>query len=183
MKQYRSVLSSSLVVLVCLFLCASCIVFPIPALAVSTIYVPDNHSTINVDTDDTPFLVTLQYLTINPRQAYINEPVTITANVVNLSAYPNNYKVVLIINNEIEQEQMVSVGPRASQLVKFTVTRSIPGSYTVNLGSQRGSFTVIDTETNARAPLDDATIILIVMGILIIAAAIVLVLSFRPAKN
>jgi hypothetical protein len=169
--------------MVCLSLCASYTVFPIPALAASIIYGPDNHSTITGDMNDTPFLVILQYLTINPRQAHINQPVTITTNVVNLSAYPNNYKVVLLINGEIEQERMVSVGPWASQLVKFTVTKSIPGSYTVNLGSQRGSFTILDTEANARPPLNDAIIILIVMGILIIAAAIVLVISLRPAKT
>lgn len=180
MKQYRSLLSSLLVVMVCLSLCASYTVFPIPALAASIIYVPDNHSTITGDMNDTPFLVILQYLTINPRQAHINQPVTITTNVVNLSAYPNNYKVVLLINGEIEQERMVSVGPWASQLVKFTVTKSIPGSYTVNLGSQRGSFTILDTEANARAPIiDDTTIILIIMGILVIASAAILALSFR----
>ncbi len=175
--------------LVCLSLCASYTVSPISALAASKIYVMDNCPTIqraiNVgigDMDDTPFLVTLQYLNINPRQAYVNQPVTITTNAVNLDIVPANSKVDLIINGEIEQSRMVSIGPWASQFVKFTVTKSIPGSYTVNLGSQRGSFTVLDTEANAPAPIiDDTTIILIVMGILVIASAIILALSFgRP---
>ena len=128
-----------------------------------------------------PALVTspqlrVAYLNINPRQTYAEQPVTISANVVNSGGMTGSTNVALKINGRIEQTQKVSVSPGATHPVKFTVTRAEPGTYTVIMGSQQGSFAVT---SDAGSPVSGAMVAIIVMGVLVLLTVVVLLVAFR----
>ena len=117
------------------------------------------------------------YMKVSTGQAKINQPVTITANVVNRGGETGSTRVALKINGQVEQTQLISVGPGGSRPIKFTVTRAEPGSYTVILGNQRASFLV--TEDTASTSVDGSTVAGIILAVLFTAVLIVLLLSFR----
>lgn len=130
-----------------------------------------------------PAQMSLQYLNINPKQAYANQPVTITINVVNSGDEAGNYTVVLKINGQVEQTKTVSVGRRGTQPVKFTVTRAQPGTYAIDIGGQTGSFTIIGAGGSAGAPLNGGLIAGLIIGVVIVVTAVVLILKFRRAAQ
>ncbi len=90
-----------------------------------------------------PAQMSIQYLSVNPQQTAAGQPVTIVTNVVNTGDVAGSLNVVLKINGQAEQTRMISAGPQATQPVKFTVTRAEPGTYSVDIGGQKGSFTVL----------------------------------------
>jgi hypothetical protein len=123
--------------------------------------------------------VSVQYLNVSPQQTAANQPVTITTNVVNTGDEAGSLNVALRINGQVEQTRMVSVGPQATQPVKFTVSKSEPGTYTVDIYDQNSSFTVLANSNTASKPVNGGLIILAALAVLVLAAAVVLVLSFR----
>lgn len=123
-----------------------------------------------------PANVYLLYLNVSPKQASAGQPVTITTNVVNTGDEAGSLNVALEINGQLEQTRTVSVGPQATQPVKFTVSRSEPGTYSIDIGGQKCSFTISGTESK---PVNVGMIVLIAMLVLIMAAAVVLTVKFR----
>jgi hypothetical protein len=109
-----------------------------------------------------------------PGQTVANQPMTITANVVNDGSETGSKRVALKINGQVEQTKMVTVGGSSSRPVKFTVTKAGPGTYTVTMGSQRASFVV--TEDTAGGKSADGGVIAIMLLVLL-AAAVVIVLA------
>jgi hypothetical protein len=123
-------------------------------------------------------LLSVQYLSINPQQVYAGQPVTITINVVNTGTVAGNLNVVLMINGQTEQTRMVSVGPQGTQPIKFTVTKAQPGIYTIDIGGQRSSFTILgagSTTTSKGASVG----LIVLLSVLILATVVVLMLTFR----
>ena len=123
--------------------------------------------------------MTLQFLNVNPEQASVNEPVTITTNVVNTGDEAGNYNVALKINGQLEQSRMVGVGPHGTQPVKFTVTKAKPGTYTVDIAGQNGSFIILGADSSTGGTTGSKTtalVVLALMGILIIASVVVLLI-------
>ncbi len=118
-------------------------------------------------------------LTLSTQAAAPNQPVTIATNVVNTGDEAGNYSIALKINGQLEEARMVSVGPQGTQPVKFTVTRSEPGTYNVNIGGQQGSFTVVGREGTAHAPLNAGLITIVIMAVLVLATSVVLALTFH----
>jgi hypothetical protein len=123
--------------------------------------------------------VSVQYLNVSPQQTYANQPVTITTNVVNTGDQAGNLNVALKINGQVEQTRMVSVGPQATQPIKFTVTKAQPGTYAIDIGGQTSSFTILGTGGTTGKPVNGGMIALIVMVVLILATAVVLMMTFR----
>jgi hypothetical protein len=119
-----------------------------------------------------PPYMTIQYMNVNPKQASIGQPVTITANIVNTGDEAGGFATVLKINGQVEQTRNVSVGPKATQPVKFTVTMKQPGTYTVDIGNQRTSFIVTATSTSPSAGTSEG--ILLVVAVAVIATMILL---------
>jgi hypothetical protein len=126
-----------------------------------------------------PPQMSVQYLNVSPKQATANQPVTISTNVVNTGDQAGNLNIALKINGQVEQTRMVSVGPKTSQPVKFTVTKSQPGTYSIDIGGQTGSFTIPGSSNTA--PVSGGLIVFLIIGVLVLAAVLVLVLTRKPA--
>jgi hypothetical protein len=85
-------------------------------------------------------------ISIAPGQVDINQTVEITATVSNSGTIPGTYQVELLINNEVEDVQGITLGGGESTTVSFEITKSVPGTYTVSIGGLTGSFTVNEAE-------------------------------------
>jgi uncharacterized membrane protein len=118
-------------------------------------------------------------MSVSPQQAAANQLVTISTNVVNTGDEAGNLNVTLKINSQVEQTRMVSVGPQGTQPVKFTVTKAQPGTYAIDIGGQKGTFTVLAAKTTSGPPISSSTIIILIMFVLIISTVVVLMLTFR----
>jgi hypothetical protein len=125
--------------------------------------------------------MSVQFVSVSPQQVTANQPVTISTNVVNTGDEGGNYNVALKINGQVEQTRMVSVGPQAAQPIKFTVTRAQPGTYSVDIDGQKGSFTIPATGGTGGTPVNGGLIAFLIIGVLVLATVMVLVLSRRPA--
>jgi len=118
------------------------------------------------------------FISINPSQTVANQPVTITTNVVNEGSMEGSTRLALKINGQVEQTQLVNVGPGGSRPVKFTVTKAEPGTYTVIIGNQRASF-LITEDTAGKNNVDGGVIAILLLVLLAATVVIVLALSFR----
>ena len=125
--------------------------------------------------------VYVQYLNVNPGQASADQPVIISTNVVNTGDQAGSLDVVLRINGQTEQTRLVSVGPKATQPVRFTVSRTQPGTYAVNIFDQEGSFTVSGDSTPGSKPVNSGVIVVLALMVLVLTAAVLLVLKFRSS--
>lgn len=123
--------------------------------------------------------IRLQHLAVSPGQTYAGQPVTVLANVVNNGGQTGSYNVALRINGKVEQQRMVEVSPGSAHPVKFTVTKSQPGTYTVAIDGQKASFTVIGAGSSTGSTTGSKTsavIALTLLGILLMASVVVLLL-------
>jgi YVTN family beta-propeller protein len=125
-----------------------------------------------------PDQISVRYLNVNPQQVSAGQPVTVTTNVVNTGDAAGNQSIALKINGLVEQTKMVSVGPRATQPVKFTVTKTQPGTYAVDILDQKGSFTILGASNTAGASTNAGLIAILFLGFLVLVT-IVLMLAFR----
>jgi parallel beta-helix repeat protein len=121
----------------------------------------------------------MQYMNIYPLQAQVNQPVTITTNVVNSGQETGSYDVVLRVNGKPEQTRAVSVGPGATYPVNFTVSMSEPGTYTVNIDNQQGSFMVLDDGKSAGPHVNIGWIAILVLGALSVLVAVLVIRAMR----
>ncbi len=128
-----------------------------------------------------PPQMSVLYLSVSPKQATASQPVTISTNVVNTGDQGGNLNIALKINGQVEQTKMVSVGPQASQPVKFTVNKTQPGTYHVAILDQDSSFTVLGKNNAAGTPVNSGLINFLIIAALLIATVAALILSRRPA--
>jgi hypothetical protein len=88
----------------------------------------------------------LEHLSIKPQQASVNETVVITIWQINESTEKGNTVIDLKINGQLEQSKTVDNCPRQYNpmgcRVVFTVSKSQPGTYNVDIGGQKGTFTI-----------------------------------------
>jgi parallel beta-helix repeat protein len=130
-----------------------------------------------------PPSLTLQYLNINPQQVNTNQPVTITTNVVNTGDQPGSLNIALKINEKVEQTRMVNVSPQGTQPVKFTVTKAQPGTYAVDIGGQKGSFTITGAGGSNSSHRSGGLIAIFIVCILVILVSALLILDFRRSAH
>jgi hypothetical protein len=94
----------------------------------------------------------LEGLSIEPQQASVEQPIIIKIAVVNNGDKSGEYNAVLKINGQVVQTAVVTVCGKLNQCINrkvviFTVndteyTRIQPGTYIVDIGGQKGSFTI-----------------------------------------
>jgi len=118
-------------------------------------------------------------ISVSPGQAQAGQPVTVLANVVNNGASAGSYNVVLRINSRVEQQRTIEVSPGAAYPVKFTVTKSQPGTYDVAIDGQQNSFTIIAAGRSTGSHQNGGLIAILIVSILIIIVSALLILDFR----
>jgi hypothetical protein len=123
--------------------------------------------------------ITVQNININPQQAYAGQPITITANMSNAGDAIAGYTAYLKINGQLEKTQLGTVDAHSAVPVNFTVTRSEPGTYAIDIGGQTGSFIVLADKASSGPPVNGAIIAMIIVAALIVGVVVVLTLTFR----
>jgi hypothetical protein len=90
--------------------------------------------------------LTLERLSIKPQQASVDETVVIKIWRINESTEEVSTIINLKINGQLEQSKAVPNCPREYNPlgcpVQFMVSKSQPGTYNVDIGGQKGTFTV-----------------------------------------
>jgi hypothetical protein len=87
----------------------------------------------------------------NPAQTSPGGTVTISAVIANIGNAGGSYVVTLKINGTVDQSKQISVAAGATQVVNFPVSRSIAGSYTVDVDGKTTAFTVSSPQAAAPA--------------------------------
>ena len=125
----------------------------------------------------TPSYLKTKYLNVNPQQVYAGQTVTISTNVVNHGGEAGSYTVALKINGQVEQTRTVTVSPGVAQPVRFTVSKTRPGTYTVAVGGDRGQFTVIAASNGWGIAMGNGPVVAVatlvfvmLLGLLVVAA-------------
>jgi len=91
----------------------------------------------------TPAAFSLSNLTVQPAEVQPGEAVTITVAVANTGGTEGSYTVVLNLNGTKETEKSVTVASGASEVVTFSVSKEVVGSYSVTVDGLSASFTVL----------------------------------------
>jgi hypothetical protein len=81
-------------------------------------------------------------ITITPTEAKPDESITVSVTVTNTGDLSGSYTVVLKIGGIAAQDKAVTLNGGESRTVSFMVTEGTSGTYTVNVSSASGSFTV-----------------------------------------
>jgi sugar lactone lactonase YvrE len=151
-----------------------------PAVAATVVAPASPRASPTLPTQLKPAQMSLLYLSVNPQQAAANQPVTISTNVVNTGDDAGNLNIALKINGQVEQTRMVSVGPQGTQPVKFTVAKAQPGTYTIDIGGQKGSFTILGTgSSTTNKNVSGGMIVVLIFGFLVIMAIAASLLARR----
>ena len=129
--------------------------------------------------DPTVSLIIVKNVSVNPQQAYAGQPITISANMANESDQIGGYTASLKIDDMLEKTKLGTVDAHSAVPVEFVVTRSQPGTYSFDIGGQKGSFTVLAAQTSSGSPISGAIIAMIVLVALVISVAVILTLTFR----
>lgn len=85
---------------------------------------------------------TLSNLTINPLEADLGEPVTISINLTNVGNAEGAYNVNLTINDVLKETQPVLLSVGESKIVEFTDSENAEGTYNVAVDDLSDHFTV-----------------------------------------
>ena len=92
-------------------------------------------------------------LSIDPYEARVNQPVNISADVINLGDIQSSYSLSLKINDLVVETKQVSLSANETKLVTFSVTETVEGSYNVTIADLVGIFSVTSKPTPMPAEL------------------------------
>ena len=93
-----------------------------------------------------PANISVRSIWTSTQTAYANQPVVIYANASNNGDLPGARTITLKINGKIEESKDVVVQGNAATPLQFTVNRTEPGTYTVDVNGQKAYFTVIGSK-------------------------------------
>jgi hypothetical protein len=127
----------------------------------------------------TPAVITVRNMQITPEQTYAGQTIAISANMANDGDQAGGYTAPLKINGKVEQTKIGPVDGHSAIPVNFTVIKYQPGTYTVDIGGQKGTFTVLAAKTSSGQSASSAAIVILIMGVLVLSTIVVLILTFR----
>jgi len=82
-------------------------------------------------------------LDASPEACLAGDAVVVSATLTNAGNTEGEYVAELSVNGVTEQSETLALGPKSSQPLSFTLTKSEPGRYDVQLGELTASFTVL----------------------------------------
>ena len=85
----------------------------------------------------------LTALEVSPEVCLSGDTVTILATLDFTGDVKSDYVAELLVDGAVEQTQTFTFEPQSSQSLSFTLTKGEPGSYAVQLGNLKSSFTVL----------------------------------------
>ena len=137
----RSTINKSRVILICFILVGA-------LAALSAYYLVQNYDN-NASNSSLSQAGSFQIanLTITPFQATVEQPIVISADLVNLGNVQATYSLILRINDSVTETKELILSANESQLVSFTVIEINEGSYNVTLGDLTGIFSVSSKPT------------------------------------
>ena len=86
-------------------------------------------------------------LTINPFEASIGQPVTVSLGVANVGNTKGSYLLNVKINDSVAETQKLALPANATQLITFSVNETTAGVYNVTVGDIVGIFSVSSKPT------------------------------------
>ena len=142
-----------------------------------------------------PAVFSVSNLSVEPAEVEPNEAVTISLSVANTGGTEGSYTVVLRLNGVKEAEKRVTIAAGASEIVIFSVTRELAGSYSVTVDGLSASFTVVAPPPPPPPPAEEEEeeivppeavgiawwVWLIIGGVIVVALLIVFILVRRRA--
>ena len=109
----------------------------------------------------------VSHLVVAPVKVDPREEVSISAEVSNVGDVEGSYTVTLKVNGEVEDTQEVTLGPGASQIISFTVSREDAGSYGVELDGLKAEMEIEEAPAIAWA-----LILGIIAGVVVVGLAL-----------
>src|SRR4030067_499886 len=95
-----------------------------------------------------PAEFTLSNLTIDPVEADVDEPISISTNVTNIGDLEGNYTANLTINDQPRDNQTILLLGGETSAVEFINTESTAGNYSVKIGNSTGLFRIKPSVSN-----------------------------------
>jgi hypothetical protein len=89
--------------------------------------------------------IVLSNMKVDPYEAWIDEPVNVTATANNPTNQPDQLMVKITVDDVVSGSQVVKLEAGASQTILFTVNASTEGRHTLKMNSLSGSFTIVKT--------------------------------------
>jgi peptide/nickel transport system substrate-binding protein len=99
-----------------------------------------------------PAKFTLSDLIVNPVSVSPGQTITISTKVSNTGGTSGEYEIALKVNGTVESTKKVTVDSGASSIVTFTVTKSSPGDYSVDVNGATASFTIQQIQITTTPP-------------------------------
>ncbi|MBE9505585.1 MAG: right-handed parallel beta-helix repeat-containing protein [Chloroflexi bacterium] len=90
-----------------------------------------------------PASLSTSYMTLGAYQVLPGQAVKVSLNVCNSGELKGSQAVVLSVNGVAEQSQAVAVSGGSCKTVVFTVAKSVPGTYDIDVNGMHGQFTVL----------------------------------------
>ncbi len=130
--------------------------------------------------------LTVDDLVINPATVNPNAEIDISVNATNSGRTEEKYTITLKLNGTVETTREITLSPVSNQEVEFNVSKSIAGTYQVDVNGLTGSFEVkqppvTPTETEEKSSSSNNG--LIVMGVVAGLALIGLSIFFIVRKR
>ncbi len=109
-----------------------------------TVTIDSQIVTFTVKAPPEPAAFTVSNLRISPAEVNIGDVVSISVVVANTGDLSGSYDVSLEINGAVVETKSVTVAGSSSQTVSFATSQNFIGTYTINVDTLSGSFTVTE---------------------------------------
>lgn len=129
----RSILNKSRIILIVILLCGA--LAEVGAYSLVENFMPSSSSSPVASFQ-------VSNLSIDPFEARLNQPVSISANVTNLGNIQGSYSLSLKIDDLVVETKEIKFSANESQIVAFSVSEANEGSYNVTIGELVGVFDV-----------------------------------------
>jgi hypothetical protein len=130
-----------------------------------------------------PADVRLLNISVSPSETQAGQPVTVLANIINNGGSSGSYNVALRINGRVEQQRTIEVSPGTAYPVKFTVTKSQPGTYTVNIGDKRGSFVILGAPSSLDEGTGEIILFAVAMAVIVLLSGLLIIIVRRRLQG
>ena len=121
---------------------------------------------------------------VQPRQATVNQPITIYANIANRGEVEGPYLAMLKINGQEEATKTGILQANTAVPLEFVLYKEQPGTYQVDVNGQQTFFTIVGEEKTAANHVNRQLLAFILWGILVIAVATALtIVSVRRKQS